>query len=363
MNETRADVLHYIGADHDRGGIVSVIRGLADADRFDCRLGVNHGAVQRRTPPLPVVEFAPLEGERLSVRTFWRARAVAGVVRGWLAADARRIFHGHSRAGLAVAWWLRSSGERRVVVSVHCSGRQRWFYRLAAKRLGDRLYWLSPAMKRYYGITDAGTWEQCVSGCIALGKEAPDRRREARPPIVRLGGVGMLVAWKRWHVVLDALAQLPAQVRTRIRFAHIGAADDSEASRRYEANLRAQTAALALGDIVEWCGEQPGSDAFWRDVDCLVVASRREPLSVAMLEALRAGVPVLAARSGGNSDVVSPPRNGWFFEPDDARDLARTMVMLVETDALQRAVVLPADLKRFEARTVAAQWAAIYARL
>ena len=34
-----------------------------------------------------------------------------------------------------VALWLARAGERRVVVSVHCYGRQRWFYRWAARQL------------------------------------------------------------------------------------------------------------------------------------------------------------------------------------------------------------------------------------
>ena len=59
-------VLHYLGYDDDRGGIVSVVRALAEAGRFDCVLGMNAGAVQRRTPALPVKFFTPLAGETIS---------------------------------------------------------------------------------------------------------------------------------------------------------------------------------------------------------------------------------------------------------------------------------------------------------
>jgi len=356
-------VLHYTGADNDRGGIISVVRGLAGAGRFECLLGVSRGAVQHRAPPLPVVEFSPVASEQLDLRTFWRARGVAREARVWLAAEAARVFHAHSRAGLAVALWLHAMGERGFVGSVHCYGRRGWFYRWAARRLGDRLFWLSPAMKAYYGVGDAGSWTRCMPGCVPPRPLQGRARSRGAGATLHLGGIGMLVAWKRWHLLLDALALLPPATRAHVRFTHIGAPADDAASRRYAGKLRAMTAAHGLTDRVTWRGEQPDVARFLEEIDCLVVASCREPLSVAMLEALRAGVPVLASRSGGSCDVVSPLRTGWLFAPDDPRDLARAITMLTETGALQRIDIRPDDLARFDATAVAMEWARIYAGL
>jgi glycosyltransferase involved in cell wall biosynthesis len=364
MNAPSGDkrtVLHYVGYDDDRGGIVSVVRALAGAERFACVLGVNQGFQPRRTPPLVTLELPALAGETLGVRTFWRSRAVARELRAWLAAEPGRVFHGHSRAGLAVALWLARVGERRVVASVHCYGKQKWFYRWAAHRLGHRLFWLTPAMKQYYRVADGLTWAQCIPGCVPGGASA--RARRARDGVVRLGGVGALVPWKRWHLVLDALARLPSAVRAKLRFTHIGGAEPSDESERYAAALRAQTEALGLNNIVEWRGPQPSAGALLAESDCLAVASHCEPFSVAMLEALAAGVPVLAADSGGARDVIVPPRNGWFFRSGDPDDLARVLAMLAESDALTLARVAPEQLRPFTAAVVAEQWAGIYSRL
>jgi glycosyltransferase involved in cell wall biosynthesis len=225
------EVLHYVGYDDDRGGIVSVVRALAQVQEFHCVLGVNHGARQERVPPLVEMELPRVLGEKISVRNFWRARVVARAVEPWLAQRRDRIFHGHSRAGLLVALWLRFRNERRVVASVHCYGRQRWFYRLAARGMGSRLYWLSPAMKRYYEVGDDGSWSQCVPGCAALNRPPAPRAGERQRGPVRLGGIGALVGWKRWELVLEALAALPAAVRGRVRFEHIGTDDRSVSSR------------------------------------------------------------------------------------------------------------------------------------
>lgn len=343
---------------------MSVLRALAGAGEFECVLGVNPGFTQRRTPSLAAMEFPRIDGEIIGAKTFWRARVVARVAQRWLAVDHTRIFHAHSRAGLLTALWLARAGERRVVASVHCYGRQRWFYRWAARRLDGRLYWLSPAMKRYYGVAGSGSWEQCIPACVsatAPSNSSRPRDRTRRP--VRLGGAGLVVEWKRWHLMLEALALLPPTVREQLRFVHIGGPDESAASRRYAAALRARTIALGLSNVVEWRGEQPSSQALLTEIDCAVVLSRLEPFSMVMIEALAAGVPVVASAAGGPRDVLMPSVNGWLFEPGDPRDLARVLTMLVETDALRCVRIEAEQLRPFTAPVVAEQWARVYAAL
>lgn len=355
-------VLHYIGADDDRGGIVSVVRAMAATGEFTCVLGVNVGFESHRPAPrLATLELPPLEGEHLGLRTLWRARRVADVVQGWLNAAPGRVFHGHSRAGLAVALWLHRRGERRVFVTVHAYGRRRWFYRWAARQLGPRLFWLTPAMKRYYGVGDGAGWEQCMPGGLpaaVLSRAGTPRDRTRRP--LRIGGAGLLVRWKGWHLILDALALLPPGVRSQCRFIHIGSAAESKESDDYAAGLLSRTVALGLEDLVEWRGERASSEPLLQEADCLVVLSEQEPFSMIMLEALAAGVPVMASAAGGPADVITPSVNGWLFPPGDAVALARVLTELVTTDALARVRIEPAQLERYRAEELARQWKRIY---
>lgn len=355
-------VLHYTGANDDRGGIMSVVHALAAAGAFDCIVGASSGYVSRRREKLPVLEFPPIAAESIGPRTWWRARTVARAVRAWLRAEPNRILHAHSRAGLLTALHLAAGGEKKVAVSVHCYGRQRWFYRYAARRLGSRLYWLTPAMKRYYGIgaAAAADWTQCVPSCIALHDGGRRKQRRERGAALHLGGVGMLVRWKGWHWVLEALAGLKPELRERVRFTHVGSEVDSTESHAYGAGLRRRGRELGLENCVTWRGEQDSAAELMGEIDALVVPSIAEPFSVAMLEALRGGVPVIASRAGGPSDVLQPPRNGWFFEPENSDDLARVLTTLMETDALERVEINAKDLEPFSAERVAAQWSAIY---
>ena len=356
-------ILHYTGGYNDGGGIVSVVRALAAAGRFECVLGVNPDFQQRRAPVLAALELPPMPGEQIGLRAFWRGLAVADAVQAWLHADERRVFHGHSRAGLVVALWLHSRGEARVVASVHCYGRQRWFYRWAARRLRERLFWLSPTMKHYYGVDRGGSWTQCMPGCVRLPAVESVPRERTAEGIVRIGGAGALVAWKGWHLVLEALVLLPETVRTKLRFVHIGGADGSAESARYAATLHDRAAALNLDTMVEWRGPQPSSEVLLAEIDALIVASACEPFSVAMLEALAAGVPVLAADSGGSCDIIDPTKNGWLFRSGDAGDLARMLAGLVESGALAAARPSPQPNWRFEAGRIADEWAEIYRRV
>ena len=344
---------------------MSVVRALEAEGQFECVLGVNPGFQARKRPTLPTFELPPIGGGQIGLRTVWRGRTVARVAKEWLRAAPQRIFHGQSRTGLVVALWLASAGERRVLASVHCYGRQRWFYRCAARRLGERLYWLSPAMKNYYGVDAGGSWAQCIPGCMpsSTGVSAGASRFEAPHGVTRLGGVGGLVAWKRWDLVLEALSRLPEAVRGGLRFQHIGGPDGSAGSARCAIALRAQTVALGLESIVEWRGPQPTSEIFLRGIDYLIVASEREPFSVAMLESLAAGVPVLAADSGGARDVVIPGENGWLFKSGDPDKLAEIMTKVVAIGARQELRVNQERLRPFTASVVAKQWAQVYSRL
>lgn len=353
-------VLHYVGYDLDRGGILAVIRALAAEKRFACVLGVNLGFVAGRSAGLPTLAFPPIAGDTIGLATMARARRVARQVQAWLDADPQRMFHGHSRAGLLVALWLKHWGERRVFATVHCFGRQRWFYRWAARRLGDRLLWLSPAMKRHYGIAGAG-WDDCAPGCVPQFEGPPARTTAGTDAGLRVGGVGGLVAVKQWDLLLDALSLLPPTVR--IHWRHAGSEDGTPASVRTAARLRERSAALGLESRVTWLGEVREMSRFYADIDCLVVPSRWEAFSVSVLEAAAAGVPVLASDASGIRDLVEDAGMGWLFSADSASSLAGELKALANTDRLQTWRFDPVGLRRFRSDVAAEQQVDRYRRV
>ena len=83
--------------------------------------------------------------------------------------------------------------------------------------------------------------------------------------------------------------------------------------------------------------------------DAFVFPSRTETLGLVLLEAMAAGCPVVAARSGGIPDIVTDGVNGYLFEPDDPDGA------ITATKSLLEATQIREELRR-NARTEAERW-------
>lgn len=137
--------------------------------------------------------------------------------------------------------------------------------------------------------------------------------------------VGRVDGEKRLDVLLQAMALLP-DPSVQLAIAGRGSALDG---------LMAQAEALGLGERVRFTGFVPDADlpALLNSVDVFAMPSQAELLSIASLEAMACGRPVLAARAGALPELVTEGANGALFEPGNLQDAARSMARL----AAQRA--------------------------
>ncbi|MEH2011319.1 glycosyltransferase family 4 protein [Nostoc sp.] len=95
-------------------------------------------------------------------------------------------------------------------------------------------------------------------------------------------------------------------------------------------------------------GQELGS-AF-ASADAFIFPSRTETLGLVLLEAMAAGCPVVAARSGGIPDIVTDGVNGYLFEPTaDVQGAIAATIRLLEQKQ-QR------DIIRQNARQEAESW-------
>ena len=69
--------------------------------------------------------------------------------------------------------------------------------------------------------------------------------------------------------------------------------------------------------------------------DFLVLPSRFEGLSNALLEAMAAGCPVIASAVGGTPELIEDGRTGLLFAPDSADALSACMARLCADPALR----------------------------
>src|SRR5262249_29602344 len=96
------------------------------------------------------------------------------------------------------------------------------------------------------------------------------------------------------------------------------ASPSSPAAMRAVADVRAEVDRLELAEHVRWAGPVRDVAAALSAADLLISTSDYEGLSLAQLEALAAGVPVVAADAGGAGELASGAR-GVTILPRDAR--------------------------------------------
>lgn len=105
-----------------------------------------------------------------------------------------------------------------------------------------------------------------------------------------------------------------------------------------EPQIRGAVSALGLGERVHLLGWRRDLPAIYADLDVLALTSRNEGTPVAVIEALCAGVPVVATAVGGVPDVLQGGRRGRLVPPGDPEALRAALRQLLDDgDARARA--------------------------
>jgi glycosyltransferase involved in cell wall biosynthesis len=112
--------------------------------------------------------------------------------------------------------------------------------------------------------------------------------------------------------------------------------------------------AAGLTDRVVFAGIREDVPRLLAEADIFVQPSRMEGLPTALLEAMTAGVPVVAAAAGGIPDIVVHEKNGLLVPPGDASALAAAVRRLAADPDLRR------RLRQEGVETVSAfRWSAV----
>ncbi|MBB4266436.1 glycosyltransferase [Roseospira visakhapatnamensis] len=178
---------------------------------------------------------------------------------------------------------------------------------------------------RWTGITPPMVLPNGVAP-MPPGPPHPDR-----PPLVL--GVFRLVAHKRPLLWLEAAARVRA-ARPEVRFRLLGDGPLAEAITAH---------ARALGVPLEHPGWVTDVTPYWAEAAVLLHVSAAEGLPNAILEALAAGVPVVAAPAGGVAEALGHPP----VTPPTPEALAAQVVTLLDDPARRETL---ADAGRSRAR-------------
>src|SRR5207245_5887777 len=158
--------------------------------------------------------------------------------------------------------------------------------------------------------------------------------RMARP-IETVLTVANLRHEKAHQVLITAAAQL-APRHPALRFQIAG--DGPRA-----AELRALAGAAGIESRFSFLGHREDVPALLAQADAFVLPSRSEAFPNSVVEAMAAGLPVVACAVGGLLDLVEPGRTGLLVPPDDPAALASALESLIASP--ERAMSLGAEAR------------------
>lgn len=249
------------------------------------------------------------------------------------------IWHGHDYKSNAIGMLIRLFYRMHLITTVHGWVRH--------TRRTPLYYWIDRLSLRFYKKIVCVS-EDLLQACVASGvppakcevilnaidttvyapvSDCNSSREQLGIPADRylIGSVGRLSVEKGYNFLIDAVDRL-------IREGHnISLLIVGEGNIRGE--LEAQIERLGLQSRIQLAGYQSNTIDLYRAMDLFVLASLREGLPNALLEAMAMEVPVVVTSVGGIPQVICDHENGVLVEPGDAKILADAVrEMLVHRD-------------------------------
>lgn len=115
----------------------------------------------------------------------------------------------------------------------------------------------------------------------------------------------------------------------QVKFLIIGEMDDT-----LKDEIIKEVKSLDLSDKVILLGFREDVPELLKTLDVFVLSSISEGLSIATIEAMTAGVPVVVTKSGGPQEVVVEGKSGFLVPPKDEKSLAEKVLLLLKNQGL-----------------------------
>jgi glycosyltransferase involved in cell wall biosynthesis len=241
-------------------------------------------------------------------------------------------------------------------------------------------YWLmNHAVSRYVAVSADLAERMKESGVATDGRTlvihngidlSRYSRREARRALaerlglpadaVLVGSLGNMRPAKAYDVLLRAAIDV-CRTHNRVNFVIAGAIDD----KAYRA-LREILDCDILKGRVHFLGFCEDAASFLNGLDVFVLSSSSEGFSIATVEALAAGLPVVATKCGGPEEILTDKETGLLVPVGEPAALAQAICSLVEDGILARSlgeVGRRSVAERFSIDTMIERYAGMYRQI
>lgn len=194
---------------------------------------------------------------------------------------------------------------------------------------------------------------------VILNRIDVDRFAKLPPPLLRsplrLLSIGRLEKQKGFDLLLRACAL----VRNPWTLTIVGAGSQLS-------SLEALTEELAITDRVQFYGTTDSVPEVFEAHDVFVLASRWEGLGLVVMEAMTAGRPVIASRTGGITELIIDGETGMLVDSTNARAFAAAIDLACEDHVRLRhhaAAARTYALLHFRIQDMVREYETLYLRL
>ncbi|MGE5279623.1 MAG: lipopolysaccharide heptosyltransferase II [Deltaproteobacteria bacterium] len=315
--------------------------GTVDLARYLKRRGIPSAVVSTGGPLVASLEAEGIAHTRLPVasKAFWVMFGAARALRRIIVREGIDIVHARSRVPAWVAFMATRGTDAILITTAH----GRYSRHPFSPMMGWGKFTIVPSavIGRYMMRTFRVPREN-----IRLIPRSVDLERyrfrgtsgERQKGGVLIGVIGRLSPVKGHVHFLKALA-LVRRALPEARAWFVG--DVSPGKDNYKEDLLVWCRRLGLGRAVTFCGNRKDIPEILAQLDCLVMPSVvEESFGRVIIEAQAVGVPVVASRIGGISEVVADGEDGLLVDPRDHEGLAAAMLrFFTDSTLLERCVV------------------------
>lgn len=143
-----------------------------------------------------------------------------------------------------------------------------------------------------------------------------------------VGSLGNIRSAKGYDILLQAASQLKKK-SSPWRFLIAGQGKAGLYDR-----LLSQRAELGLEETVHFLGFNDDPPGFLSNLDLFLLSSTSEGFSIATIQAMASGLPVIVTRSGGPEEIVTHGETGWMIEAGNPTAIVAALEKLAADPAL-----------------------------
>jgi glycosyltransferase involved in cell wall biosynthesis len=135
-----------------------------------------------------------------------------------------------------------------------------------------------------------------------------------------IGTIANFYPTKGLDILIISAAKLPSEILNKIHFVIIGSGPK-------EQNLKLLTTTYNLQPLFSFTGQITNASTLLRAIDVFVLPSRKEGFPLVLLEAMQAGLPIIATDVGGNKEALGD--SALLISPEKPQELQQAMVEII----------------------------------